>query len=195
MIVQPYQHKLPTHTYFFFSVCAKQNPARRIPYSTCTYSLFNFFFVSSYMYIYKIHASLLDIKKLNQHHIQHLTSPHLHHTLPLQIPIFYSFPQPPFQSPPKDKKLMSTTTPKPYKFNISWSESSLVITKGGFTSFDAALSYSQILHSLYGYDLLQCDRLGEEKFGYYYTYSDESGRDKFSMEKDYVCKVVVGPEE
>lgn len=84
-----------------------------------------------------------------------------------------------------------STTLTTYKFQIRWSQSSLVITKGGFASFDAALAYSQRVHLFSRYDLLECEQLGVEMFRYNYH---ELAHDSTLLVRAFVCVVLVGPE-
>lgn len=83
------------------------------------------------------------------------------------------------------------TAPTIYKFQIRWSQSSLVITKGGFASFDAALAYSQGVHLFSGDDLPECEQLGVEMFRYNYH---EPAHDNSLLVRSVVCVVLVGPE-
>lgn len=84
-----------------------------------------------------------------------------------------------------------STSPTTYKFKIGWSQSGVVIIKGGFASFDAALAYSQRVHSFSKYDLPECEQLGVEMFRYKYH---EPAHDGSLLVKDFVCVVLVGPE-
>lgn len=84
-----------------------------------------------------------------------------------------------------------STSPTTYKFKIGWSQSGVVIIKGGFASFDAALAYSQRVHSFSKYDLPECEQLGVEMFRYKYH---EHAHDGSLLVKDFVCVVLVGPE-
>lgn len=90
-------------------------------------------------------------------------------------------------SPPKE----STTTPPTYKFEIRWSQSGVVIIKGGFASFGAALAYSQRVHSFSNYGLPECEQLGIEMFRYKYH---EPAHDSSLLVMDFVFVVLVGPE-
>lgn len=92
--------------------------------------------------------------------------------------------------PPVPSKRMPTA-PTIYKFQIRWSQSSLVITKGGFASFDAALAYSQGVHLFSGDDMPECQQLGVEMFRYNYH---EPAHDSSLLVRSVVCVVLVGPE-
>lgn len=61
-----------------------------------------------------------------------------------------------------------------------------MIIKGGFASFDAALAYSQRVHSFSRYDVPECEELGVEMIRYAYHSS--------VLVEDFVCVVLVGPE-
>lgn len=95
-----------------------------------------------------------------------------------------------FLSPPVPSKRMSTR-PTTYKFQIRWPQSSLVIAKGGFASFDAAFAYSQGVHLLSGYDLPECEQLGVGVFRFNYH---EPAHDSSLLVRNFVCVVLVGPE-
>lgn len=93
-------------------------------------------------------------------------------------------PSPPASPPCPPQKEMSTRPT--YKFKIHWPQSGVVIIKGGFASFDAALNYSIRVNSFGSYYLPECDELGLETSRYKY-------RSRMWVE-DVVCVVLVGPE-